>query len=74
MNCKHPHIFRLQTKDPYRCLACGRVVMVSTYESETPEIEKGQAVSFKGFGEIDKLTFKVTDISEGTARLELQSE
>lgn len=26
--CRHPHIFRVQAKDPYRCLACGEYMIV----------------------------------------------
>lgn len=34
--CTHPHIFRLQTKDVYRCLGCGEAVKVIPYSEIAP--------------------------------------
>lgn len=43
MSCTHPHIFRMQVKDPYRCLACGETIKVTPYEN-TPVFADKTAV------------------------------
>ena len=45
MNCKHPHIFRITTRDVYRCLACGIAVKVIPYEKlakPTPKVQSNK--------------------------------
>lgn len=72
MQCKHPHIFRIQTRDPYHCLACGVAVKVEPYE-QTPVFEKGMTIGLKNFGSADG-NYRIGNISADTLHLELCDE